>query len=116
MHFIFCIPFCFAGESNSAHFRQGFRMIPSPDSLPRLAPGCYVNDKKENPRLLIKDGKSLRLHGPSLEIVERCDGLHTVKQIISELQLLYSKAEPSRVEQDVLNYLSLLSTQNYLDL
>src|ERR1700730_3353266 len=116
MHFIFCMPFCFAGESNSALFRQGFRMIPSPDSLPRLAPGCYVNDKKENPRLLIKDGKSLRLHGPSLEIVERCDGLHTVKQIISELQLLYSKAEPSRVEQDVLSYLSLLSTQNYLDL
>jgi Coenzyme PQQ synthesis protein D (PqqD) len=91
-------------------------MIPSSDSLPRLAPGCRINDKKENPRLLIKGDKSLRLHGPSLEIVERCDGRRTVKQIVSDLQLLYSKAEPQRVEQDVLSYLSLLATQNYLDL
>ena len=91
-------------------------MIPSPDALPRLSPGCRVNDKKETPRLLIQGDKSLRLHGPSLEIVERCDGRHCVKQIISELQLLYSKAEPDRVEQDVLSYLSLLSTQNYLEL
>ena len=91
-------------------------MIPSADSLPRLAPDCRINDKKENPRLLIKGDKSLRLLGPSLEIVERCDGRHTVQQIVSDLQLLYSKAEPQRVEQDVLSYLSLLATQSYIEI
>ena len=91
-------------------------MIPSPESLPRLAPGCRINDKKENPRLLMKGDKSLRLHGPSLEIVERCDGRHSVKQIVTDLQLLYAKAEPKRVEQDVLSYLSLLATQFFIEL
>ena len=90
-------------------------MIPSTDSLPRLVRDCRINDKKENPRLLIKGDKSLRLLGPSLEIVERCDGRHTAQQIVSELQFLYSKAEPQRVEQDVLSYLSLLATQNFVD-
>ena len=41
-----------------------------------------------------------RLNGPSLEIVSRCDGKHSVSQIIGELQLLYSKAEPHKVEQE----------------
>jgi len=59
--------------------------------------------------------RALRLNGPSLEIVSRCDGTHTVAQIVGELQKLYAKAEPARVEQDVLGYLGLLSDQRALD-
>ena len=59
--------------------------------------------------------RALRLNGPSLEIVERCDGRHTVQQIISELQKIYSKAEPERVEKDILGYLTLLHDQRALD-
>jgi coenzyme PQQ biosynthesis protein PqqD len=59
--------------------------------------------------------RALRLNGPSLEIVERCDGKHTVQQIISDLQKLYSKAEPKKVEQDILGYLALLEKDRALD-
>jgi pyrroloquinoline quinone biosynthesis protein D len=59
--------------------------------------------------------RALRLNGPSLEIVERCDGRHTVQQIISELQKIYSKAEPERVEKDILGYLTLLHEQGALE-
>ena len=59
--------------------------------------------------------RALRLNGPSLEIVERCDGRHTVQQIISELQKIYSKAEPERVEKDILGYLALLHEQGALE-
>ena len=59
--------------------------------------------------------RALRLNGPSLEIVERCDGTHTVQQIIAELQNIYSKAELHRVEQDILGYLSLLHQQRAVD-
>jgi len=59
--------------------------------------------------------RALRLNGPSLEIVERCDGKHTVQQIISELQQLYAKAEPKKVETDILGYLTLLHEQRALD-
>jgi hypothetical protein len=45
----------------------------------------------------------------------RCDGKHTVATLIAELQKLYSKAEPKKVEQDILDYLQLLHDQRALD-
>ncbi len=59
--------------------------------------------------------RALRLNGPSLEIVERCDGKHSVQQIIADLQKIYSKAAPEKVEQDILGYLALLHDQRALD-
>ena len=59
--------------------------------------------------------RALRLSGPSLEIIERCDGKRTVQQIITELQTIYSKADPTKVEQDILGYLALLRDQRALD-
>jgi pyrroloquinoline quinone biosynthesis protein D len=85
------------------------------DSHPRLAPGCRMNEKTQQPRTLLMPERALRLNGPSLEIVERCDGKHTVRQIVGELQLIYSKAEPAKVEQDILGYLALLERERALD-
>jgi pyrroloquinoline quinone biosynthesis protein D len=90
-------------------------MIPEMSRHPRLAAGCRMNEKNKPQRMLLMPERALRLNGPSLEIVERCDGSHTVQQIISELQRLYSKAEPEKVEQDILGYLDLLNTQRALD-
>ena len=83
-------------------------MTPDLNSVPNLAPGCRLNEKNQQPRVLHMPERALRLNGPSLEIVERCDGSRTVQQIISELQNLYSKAEPQRVERDILDYFALL--------
>jgi pyrroloquinoline quinone biosynthesis protein D len=85
------------------------------ESHPRLAPGCRLNEKNQQPRTLLMPERALRLNGPSLEIVERCDGQHTVQQIISELQKIYSKAEPKKVETDILGYLTLLQNERALD-
>jgi pyrroloquinoline quinone biosynthesis protein D len=90
-------------------------MTPDPTSKPRLAPGCRLNEKTQQPRTLLMPERALRLNGPSLEIVERCDGQHTVQQIIAELQQIYSKAEPKKVEADILGYLTLLHDQRALD-
>jgi len=90
-------------------------MTPEMTSSPRLAPGCRLNEKNQQPRTLLMPERALRLNGPSLEIVERCDGKHTVQQIISEVQKIYSKAEPQRVEQDILGYLALLHDQRAVD-
>jgi pyrroloquinoline quinone biosynthesis protein D len=91
-------------------------MTPDLQSHPRLAPGCRLNEKNQQPRTLLMPERALRLNGPSLEIVERCDGTHTVQEIISELQQIYSKAEPRKVETDILGYLTLLHDQRALDL
>jgi len=89
-------------------------VTPDLQSHPRLAPGCRLGENNQQ-RVLLMPERALRLNGPSLEIVERCDGQHTVQQIVSELQQIYSKAEPQKVESDILGYLSLLQEQRALD-
>ena len=89
-------------------------MTPDLQSHPRLAPGCRLSENNQQ-RVLLMPERALRLNGPSLEIVERCDGQRTVQQIISELQQIYSKAEPKKVESDILGYLNLLHEQRALD-
>jgi pyrroloquinoline quinone biosynthesis protein D len=85
------------------------------DSRPCLAVGCRLNESDGKGRMLLMPERALRLNGPSLEIVERCDGRRTVRQIISELQTIYSKAEPQKIEQDILGYLALLRDKRALD-
>ena len=89
-------------------------MTPDPQSRPRLAPGVRLG-QNNNQQVLLMPERALRLNGPSLEIVLRCDGNHTVEQIITELQQLYSKAEPKKVETDILGYLQLLHDQRALN-
>jgi len=84
------------------------------NSKPRLAPGCRLGENN-NQRVLLMPERALRLNGPSLEIVTRCDGNHTVGQIIADLQKLYSKAEPHKIESDILGYLELLQKDRALD-
>jgi pyrroloquinoline quinone biosynthesis protein D len=83
-------------------------------SKPRLAPGVRLSEN-QGQRVLLMPERALRLNGPSLEIVERCDGKHSVQQIVAELQQLYSKADPVKVEQDILGYLQLLQKERALD-
>ena len=89
-------------------------MTPDPNSRPHLAPGCRLGEN-QGIRVLLMPERALRLGGPSLEIVTRCDGKHSVAEIIADLQGLYSKAEPQKVKQDILGYLELLGDQRALD-
>ena len=89
-------------------------MKPELNSKVRLAGGCRLGEN-DNQRVLLMPERALRLNGPSLEIVSRCDGTRTVAQIVAEIQKLYAKADPARVEQDVLGYLALLGDQRALD-
>jgi coenzyme PQQ biosynthesis protein PqqD len=88
---------------------------PELTASPRLAPGVRVNDKNQQPRMLLMPERELRLSGPSLEIVLLCDGKHTVQQIAQKLHQAYAKAEPQRVTQDLLNYLALLHDQHAIE-
>jgi pyrroloquinoline quinone biosynthesis protein D len=85
-----------------------------PNSKPQLAPGVRLGEN-QGQKVLLMPERALRLNGPSLEIVSRCDGEHTVAQLVTELQKLYAKAAPHKVEQDILGYLQLLATERALN-
>jgi coenzyme PQQ biosynthesis protein PqqD len=90
-------------------------MKPELTATPRLAPGVRLNEKTEHQRMLLMPERALRLIGPSLEIVQLCDGKHTVLQIAEKLHALYSKAEPQRITDDLLGYLALLHDERAID-
>ena len=90
--------------------------LPEPTSRPRLAVGCRLNEKSQPQRVLLMPERALRVSGPSLEIISRCDGEHTVQQIVAALQKLYSKADPQKVEQDILEYLERLAHENAIEM
>ena len=89
-------------------------MTSNPQSRPRLAAGVRLG-QSNNQQVLLMPERALRLNGPSLEIVQRCDGNHTIQQIVTELQQIYSQADPKKVEADILGYLQLLNDQRALD-
>jgi coenzyme PQQ biosynthesis protein PqqD len=84
------------------------------NSKPQLAPGVRLGEN-QGQKVLLMPERALRLNGPSLEIVSRCDGSHSVRQLVTELQKLYSKADPHKVEQDILGYLQLLEDRRAID-
>ena len=90
-------------------------MKPELNAKPRLAAGVRLNENTQQLRMLLMPERALRLNGPSLEIVQLCDGNHTVQQIAEKLQVLYSKAEPQRITDDLLGYLALLHDQRAID-
>ena len=90
-------------------------MKPELTATPRLSPGVRLNEKSQQPRMLLMPERALRLNGPSLEIVQLCDGKHTVQQIAEKLHALYSKAEPQRITDDLLGYLELLHKERAVD-
>ncbi len=89
-------------------------MTLDPNSRPRLAPGVRLGESNSQ-RVLLMPERALRLMGPSLEIIERCDGQHTVAAIVADLQKIYSKAKPEKVAEDILGYLQLLQKERALD-
>jgi hypothetical protein len=94
---------------------RGDAMKPALSATPRLTPGVHMNEKNQQPRMLLMPKGSLRLSGPSLEIVQMCDGKHTVQQIAEKLHALYAKAEPERITGDLLSYLALLHDQKAVE-
>jgi pyrroloquinoline quinone biosynthesis protein D len=90
-------------------------MKPELDAIPRLSAGVRLNESTQEPRMLLMPERVLRLNRSSLEIVLRCDGNNTVRQIAEDLHRLYSTTELQRITDDIVEYLALLHTQRAID-
>jgi pyrroloquinoline quinone biosynthesis protein D len=85
-------------------------------SRPKLRPGCRLRESTgESDMLLIPEG-ALRLAGTGRKIVERCDGQHSLDDIVRELKAEYPSAEPNRIETEVHIFLERLLQKRVIDL
>jgi pyrroloquinoline quinone biosynthesis protein D len=80
---------------------------PEDSSLPRLATGCRWTGGGEQRTLLFPEG-ALRLQGTGREILERCDGQHSLLQIVQELQTTFSESDPEKIRSDVFIFIERL--------
>ena len=88
--------------------------LPQDSSQPRLASGCRWAGEGEKRILLFPEG-ALKLEGTGHAILERCDGQRSFRQIVDELQVLYSASEPEKVRSDVGGFLERLQQKRVVD-
>jgi hypothetical protein len=72
---------------------------------PVLKPGCRLSLAGDV--LLIPEG-ALRLQGPASRIVQACDGMHTVPQIVASLLRDFPGADQNKVSEETATFLSSL--------
>jgi len=65
--------------------------------------------------LLIPEGV-LRLVGPGRKIVERCDGRHTLDDIVRDLKSEFPSVAPERIESEVGTFVERLNKKGVLEL
>lgn len=70
-------------------------------AIPRLAPGCRLSTAEGQEDMLLMPEKALRLKGPARAIIELCDGVRTLREIIEAVQQRYSAGDPKQIETDV---------------
>jgi len=80
---------------------------PQESSLPCLARGCRWTGEGEMRTLLFPEG-ALCLQGTGRAIVERCDGQHTLLQIVQELQATFNVSDPEKIRNDVFMFIERL--------
>jgi pyrroloquinoline quinone biosynthesis protein D len=81
---------------------------------PKLAPGVRLHfDKTRGAWVLLSPERVIEAEGPANEILRRCDGLHTVANIIDELAVVYA-ADRTVIAQDVMDMLAELAGKRLL--
>jgi len=85
-------------------------------SQPKLRAGCRLSDSAQQGDVLLIPEGVLRLVGPGKKILERCDGVRNVSEIIRDLQSEFPAVDPARIEIEVNTFLERLHQKGVLDI
>jgi pyrroloquinoline quinone biosynthesis protein D len=78
---------------------------------PKLAPGVRLHfDTTRQAWVLLGPERVIETEGPASEVLRRCDGSRTVREIIDELAVLYT-ADRAEIAGDVNDMLAELATK-----
>jgi pyrroloquinoline quinone biosynthesis protein D len=75
-----------------------------------------LNDPAGGEATLLMPERAMKLNGPGLEIVRRCDGQRTIAAIVAELLAVYPGAPPATVEQEAMQFVTRLWEKRAVDL
>jgi pyrroloquinoline quinone biosynthesis protein D len=81
---------------------------------PRLAPGVRLHfDKVRSAWVLLSPERVIEAEGPASEILKRCDGAHSVDEIVDELAAIFT-ADRAMIAQDVSDMLKDMAVRGLL--
>jgi len=83
-------------------------------SRPCLAAGCRWTSGVDPKTLVFPEG-ALRLRETAYAILDGCDGQRTVDEIIEQLRITYSAADPVTIKHDVIKFLGELYQKRLVD-
>jgi len=66
--------------------------------------------------MLLLPESMLRLSGPGPRIIELCDGIRTLADVVATLQSEFIDADPEMIRREVLAFLASLQERRALDL
>lgn len=90
-------------------------MTTPPDSTrPHFAAGCRWGGSEEKRMVLFPEG-AIRVEGTGRRILEACDGIRTLQQIVEDLQVVYGKSDPTRIREDIVSFLESLHAKRIID-
>jgi len=85
------------------------------DSVLRLAPGCRLSAAGGPEDLLLIPEGALRLKGPARSIVELCDGVRTLAEIVKDLQQRHLSEDAAKIETEAAALLARLRDRGVLE-
>ncbi len=87
---------------------------PALPERPRLAPGVRLHfNSTRSAWVLLSPERVIEAEGPANEILRRCDGKHTVDQIVDELAVVFA-AERALIAGDVTEMLLDMASKRLL--
>ena len=87
---------------------------PLDSSQPRLAAGCRWGGTEADRMILFPEG-AIKLQGTGRQVLERCDGQHTLGEIVAELQGQFTAADPAKIRDDIRIFLEQLQNKRIVD-
>ena len=87
---------------------------PEDSNQPRLAAGCRWGGTEVDRVILFPEG-AIKLQGTGRQVLERCDGQRTFREIVDELQKQYAASDPELIRDDVAKFLEGLQQKRIVD-
>ncbi len=90
------------------------RLIIDNASVPRLADQIRLHhDKAREQWVLLAPERVLELAGPAVDIINQCDGVKTVANIVTKMATEYNAPE-NEIQSDILEMLQSLLDKRFL--
>jgi pyrroloquinoline quinone biosynthesis protein D len=92
---------------------------PTDESRPRFATGTRwasptTGGADESRMILFPEG-AIKLQGTGRQVLERCDGQRSFREIVADLQKEFGKTDPEKIRLDISAFLEQLQRRRIVD-